>query len=103
FRPSVQPYLISWFKYDPAVEIGTIQIPATIVQGTADVQVKMLDADALKRSDPSARLIVIKGMNHVLKYAPDVSSEAAIVAGYQNGSLPVDPQAVEAVYSSTVK
>ncbi len=103
FRSSVQPYLISWFKYDPAVEIGKIQIPATIVAGTADVQIGMVDADALKRGDPSATLVVIKGMNHVLKYAPDTSSEAAIVAGYQNASLPVDPQAVEAVYSAAVK
>jgi uncharacterized protein len=103
FRPSVQPYLISWFKYDPAVEIGKVRIPATIVQGTADVQVGMVDAQALKGGDPSAALVVIKGMNHVLKYAPDTSSEAAIVAGYQNSSLPVDPQAVEAVYSAAVK
>ncbi|HEY1884055.1 MAG TPA: alpha/beta hydrolase [Candidatus Cybelea sp.] len=102
FRSSVQPYLVSWFKYDPAVEIGKIQIPATIVQGTADVQVGMVDADALKKGDPTAALIVINGMNHVLKYAPDTSSETAIAAGYQNGSLPVDLQAVEAVYSAAV-
>jgi pimeloyl-ACP methyl ester carboxylesterase len=103
FRPSVQPYLISWFKYDPAVEIGKIRIPATIVQGTADVQLGMVDAEALKQGDPSATLVVIKGMNHVLKYAPDPSSQAAIAAGYQDASLPVDPQAVEAVYSAAVK
>jgi pimeloyl-ACP methyl ester carboxylesterase len=103
FRPSVQPYLISWFKYDPAIEIGKVRIPATIVQGTADVQVGMADAEALKGGDPSATLLVVNGMNHVLKYAPDTSSQTAIVAGYQDGSLPVDPHAVEAVYSATVK
>jgi len=54
FHASIQPYLISWFKYDPAVEIGKLKIPATIVQGTADVQVTMADAQALK------------GGNHVL-------------------------------------
>ena len=26
FRPSVQPYLISWMKYDPAVEISKLKI-----------------------------------------------------------------------------
>ncbi len=97
FRPSVQPYLISWFKYDPAVEIAKLRIPVTIVQGTADVQVTMADARALQAADPSARLVVVQGMNHVLKYSPDVSSEAAILKGYQDPSLPVDSQVVDAV------
>ncbi|HEX4013512.1 MAG TPA: alpha/beta hydrolase [Candidatus Cybelea sp.] len=102
-RPSVQPYLISWFQYDPAVEIGKVRIPVTIVAGTADVQVGLADAQALKRGNPSATLVVIKGMNHLLKYAPDTSSAAAIAAAYQNNSLPVDPQAIDAVYAAAIE
>ncbi len=97
FRPSVQPYLISWFKYDPAVELGKVRVPATIVQGTADVQVTMVDAEALKRGSPSAKLVVVEGMNHVLKHSPDTSSQATILAGYSNPNLPVVPQVIEAV------
>lgn len=97
FRPSVQPYLISWFKYDPAVEIAKIKIPATIVQGTADIQVTPADANALKQADPLASLVVVQGMNHMLKYAPDISSQAAILKGYTDPSLPIDPQVVEAI------
>jgi uncharacterized protein len=97
FRPSVQPYLTSWFKYDPAIEIAKLRIPVTIVQGTADVQVTMADAQALHAADPSSRLVVVQGMNHVLKYAPDVSSQAAILEGYQDPSLPVAPQVVDAI------
>lgn len=100
FRESVQPYLISWFRYDPSVEIAKLRIPATIVQGTADVQVTMQDARALRRGDPSAGLIVVNGMNHVLKYAPDTSSQAAILAGYENAALPVAKEAIDAVYAS---
>lgn len=100
FRPSVQPYLISWFKYDPAVAIAKVTVPVTIVQGTADIQVTMADADALKRGVPSARLVVVQGMNHVLKYAPDTKSKAAILKGYEDSSLPVVPQAVAAVATS---
>ena len=37
YRPSVQPYLISWFKYDPAREIVALEIPVLIVQGTTDL------------------------------------------------------------------
>jgi uncharacterized protein len=101
FRPSVQPYLISWFKYDPAVEIAKLRIPVTIVQGTADAQVTMADAQALHNAAPSSRLVVVQGMNHVLKHAPDVSSQAAILKAYQDPSLPVEPQVVDAVATAT--
>lgn len=100
FRASVQPYLISWFKYDPAAEIAKVSAPATIVQGTADVQVTMADAQALAKGDPRAKLVVVQGMNHVLKYAPDTSSQTAILKGYEDASLPVDPKAVGAVASA---
>lgn len=100
FRESVQPYLISWFKYDPSVEIGKLQIPATIVQGTADVQVFLEDAQALQKGDPRAKLVIVQGMNHVLKHAPDTSSQNAILAGYSNPDLPIEPQVVAAVASA---
>lgn len=101
FRPSVQPYLISYMKYDPAKEIAKLTVPVTIVQGTADVQVTMDDANALKRGAPSAQLVVVAGMNHVLKHAPDTSSPAAIAAGYDNPSLPVEPRVVDAVVAAS--
>ena len=97
FRPSVQPYVISLFKYDPSVEVAKVRIPVTIVQGTADVQVSVADAQALKRADPTALLDVVDGMNHVLKYAPDTSSQAAILKGYEDPALPVDPHVVDAI------
>lgn len=101
FRPSVQPYLISYMKYDPAKEIAKLSMPVTIVQGTADVQVTMADATALKGGAPSAKLVVVQGMNHVLKHAPDTSSRSAVVAGYDNPTLPVEPQVVDAVAAAS--
>ena len=100
FHASIQPYLISWFKYDPAKEIAKLKIPVTIVQGTADVQITMADAQALKSGDPGASLVVVPGMNHVLKISPDVSSREAIIAGYSNPKLPVAPQVIDAVASA---
>lgn len=96
FRESVQPYLISYFQYDPSVEIARVQGAVTIVQGTADVQVGVENARALERADPRARLALLDGMNHVLKYAPDISSQAAILRGYGPG-LPIDGRVVEAI------
>ena len=100
FRPSVQPYLISWFKYDPAAEIAKVRAPITIVFGTADIQVTMADADALKAAAPAAKLVVVDGMNHMLKYFPDHSTLQAALKGYEDPSLPVDPKAVAAVQSA---
>lgn len=96
-RPSVQPYLISWFKYDPAAELSKVRVPVTIVQGTADVQVTMTDAQALQHGLPPAKLVIVDGMNHALKYAPDHSTAQAILKGYGDPSLPVEPQVVQTV------
>jgi pimeloyl-ACP methyl ester carboxylesterase len=97
YRPSVQPYLISWLKYDPAHEIAAVKSPAAIVQGTADVQVNKTDSEALRAGLPSARYVLVEGMNHVLKHAPDTSSQSAILAGYTDPALPVEPAVIEAV------
>lgn len=67
FRKSVQPYLLSWMHYDPSLEIKKLNIPVLIIQGSTDIQVDTTNAYALKAARPSARLIIIPGMNHVLK------------------------------------
>lgn len=97
FRPSVQPYLISWFRYDPAHEIAAVRGRAAIVQGTADVQVSIADGDLLHAALPSANYVVVQGMNHVLKHAPDTSTPAAIAAGYTNPDLPVEQPVIDAI------
>ncbi|MEO6991734.1 MAG: alpha/beta hydrolase, partial [Candidatus Baltobacteraceae bacterium] len=73
-----------------------------IVRGTADVQVSAADADALAKAAPSAHLVIVQGMNHVLKHAPDTSSQDAILAGYTNPTLPIEPAVVEAVAALAV-
>ncbi|HEX3109606.1 MAG TPA: alpha/beta hydrolase, partial [Thermoanaerobaculia bacterium] len=60
YRPSVQPYLISWFKYDPAKEIAALKMPVLIVQGTTDIQVGMDDAKRLAAANPKAKLVTIE-------------------------------------------
>jgi uncharacterized protein len=50
FRPSVQPYLISWFHYDPIHEVSRIVVPILIAQGTTDIQVGISDAERLAKS-----------------------------------------------------
>ena len=69
FRPSVQPYLISCFKYDPAIEISKVQNPVLIVQGTTDIQIQVEDAKKLAAANSNSELVIIEGMNHILKEA----------------------------------
>ena len=69
FRPSLQPYLISWFKYDPAIEISKLEIPVQIVQGTTDIQIGTENAEMLLKSNKKAEKVIFEGMNHVLKEA----------------------------------
>jgi pimeloyl-ACP methyl ester carboxylesterase len=89
FRASVMPYLISWFKYDPAEEIGKLTIPVLIVQGTTDIQTSMTDAQVLAAGNKSAKFVPIEGMNHILK---EVSGDRlAQIPKYSDPTLPVVP------------
>ena len=99
FRASVQPYLISWFKYDPRIEIAKLHVPMAIVGGTADLQVPVADAKALKAAAPAAKLVIVEGMSHTLKHVAG-ADRAAQVAAYTDPSLPVEPAVVDAVAST---
>jgi pimeloyl-ACP methyl ester carboxylesterase len=94
FRPSVQPYMISWLPIDPAREAGRLTIPLLLIQGTTDVQVSVADAERLAKGNPRAVLELVDGMNHVLKEVRDASQQTA---SYSDPSLPLHPTLVEAL------
>ena len=95
YRQSVQGYLISWMRHDPARDVAALKIPVLIAQGTTDIQVDTLDARLLAAADPAARLLLIPGMNHVLKMVP--ADRAAQVASYGDPALPVAPALVDGI------
>lgn len=80
FRPSVQPYLIDWFSYDPRKEIAKLKIPVLIINGTNDIQVSVDDANNLHAASAQSKLVIIEGMSHLLKEAP--ADRAANIALY---------------------
>jgi len=89
FRASVQPYLISEFQYDPAAEFKKTSTPALIVQGNTDLQVSVDDANLLAAARPDATLLMVDGMNHVLKLASvDLADQQA---AYTDPTLPLAP------------
>jgi len=100
-RPSVQKYLMSWFRYNPAREIRKLKVPVLIVQGTTDLQVKVTDAEKLKKAKSDAILDIIPGMNHVLKEAP--LDKDKNTATYNQPNLPLVPDFDKAVISFVKK
>lgn len=95
FRPSVQPYMISWLKVDPQVEIARLNIPALIIQGTLDAQVPPSDAQLLAKAQPKAKLLMIDGMNHVMKNAP--ADAASQKNSYSDPTIPDNPALIAGI------
>lgn len=98
FRPSVQPYMMSWMKYDPAVEISNLKIPIVIVQGTTDLQVQAKDAELLHAASVGSRYILIEGMNHIFKMAP--SDREKNIETYSKPELPIVQELIRAICNS---
>ena len=94
FRKSVQPYLISWFKYDPTKEITKIKIPVFIIQGTNDLQVERKEAQLLKEAQPKAQLLFVEGMNHILKEVKTIEENQQ---SYLKPDIPTSPKLIEAI------
>jgi pimeloyl-ACP methyl ester carboxylesterase len=90
YRPSVQPYMISWLKYTPAEQLAALRVPVLVVQGTTDIQVGVEQAEALKKARPDAVLAIVPGMNHVLKEVP--ADRQRQLASYGDPALPLHPQ-----------
>jgi fermentation-respiration switch protein FrsA (DUF1100 family) len=87
FRPSVQPYLITLLRQDPAAAFGKLDMPALIVQGRNDIQVGVGDARRLKAAKPDAELALIDGMNHVMRIVP--KDLPAQLASYKDPQRPL--------------
>lgn len=91
FRESVQPYMISWIKYDPRVEIKKLTIPILLINGTKDLQVPTTDAELLYSASPKSELKLIENMNHIFK---EIKLEEDNLKSYSNPNLPVMPELI---------
>ena len=101
FRPSVQPYIISWFKYDPQNEIKKLSIPTLILQGTNDIQISVEDARRLSNANQNAELVLINDMNHIFRIIEgDIQAN---IATYSNSDLPISSDLVNSISSFILK
>ncbi len=93
FRKSIQPYLISWLKYSPEVEIKKLKCPILILQGDCDIQVMVEDANNLHNANKKSILDIIPSMSHTLKNAGKDCADQNKT--YTDGAMPIDPVLVE--------
>jgi hypothetical protein len=101
FRPTVQPYMISWFKYDPQNEIKKLFIPTLVLQGTNDIQVSVEDAKRLSKANPKAELVLINNMNHIFRIID--GDKQSNIATYNKGDLPISNELVKSITTFILK
>ena len=102
YRNSVQPYLISWFAYNPAEEVAKLDIPVLILQGDMDIQVGVDEAEKLHVAQPSATMHIIKEMNHILKHCSTMQQMAQL-ATYRDANLPLKAELVQLIVEFITK
>ncbi|MDS1136614.1 alpha/beta hydrolase [Nitratireductor indicus] len=93
FSRGLQRYMIDLFSYDPAIIADAWKGSVLIVQGDADMQVKLQDAELLAKSMPQAQRVDLAGGTHMLK--EEVPGNP--MATYSDPSLPLHPQLVPAI------
>lgn len=96
FRPSVQPYLISWFRYNPQLEMATLKIPVLLINGGRDIQVGTENLEALLTALPSSETAIIPTMNHVLKDCSSTSIQDQFPT-YNNPDFPINKTLVDVI------
>lgn len=95
FRPSVQPFILSWMKYDPREEIAALDLPVLIINGSNDLQVEEPEARALKAAKPEAELVILPNMNHILRKIEGDDLENS--KSYNEPQRPLHPELVDAI------
>jgi hypothetical protein len=66
FRPSVQPYLMSWLNLNPVEALKT-NTPVLILQGSGDFELTADDPRRLSASPKNVRVVMVPGADHDLK------------------------------------
>lgn len=95
FSPINQPYLMSWMQYDPARSLQAYKGRVLLIQGRHDIQVRVDEAERLKAARPDAQLLLIDGMNHVMKAGP--ADRAGNMASYTAPGTAILPAVADAI------
>jgi pimeloyl-ACP methyl ester carboxylesterase len=95
FRPSVQPFVRSWIKTDPAQLLRSFDMPALVIGGGRDIQVARADFDALVAARANVKSSWYPSMGHTLKQTgEDLQSQGK---AYMDPTLPLMEGLADAV------
>jgi pimeloyl-ACP methyl ester carboxylesterase len=87
FRPSVQPFMRSLMKIDPAQLLRGLDVPALVIGGGRDIQVGRVDYDTLVAARGNTDASWYQGMGHTLKMVgEDLQSQGK---AYTDPTLPL--------------
>ncbi|MGJ8666672.1 MAG: alpha/beta hydrolase family protein [Patiriisocius sp.] len=95
FRPSIQPFINSWMKYNPQEEISKLNVPVFIINGDKDLQVQVSEAAQLQEAKLDAQFLIVPKMNHVLKEIEGNDMENQ--KSYNDYKMPVAPALIEEI------
>lgn len=95
FDSSLQEFMMSWMKYNPADIIHDLDIPVLIINGTKDLQVKKEEAELLHKANDKSDYKLIENMNHVLFIIEGDAQENA--KSYNNPSGKISEEMVSAI------
>ncbi len=101
FRPSVQNYMISWFAFDPRVEISMLKMPVLVLQGDNDIQVANDNADELAQANKNAKKVMVPNVTHVLKDGP--RDREGNIASYNSQNVDIHEGVKKAVVDFILK
>ena len=97
FRPSLQPFLISWMKYHPGEEVKKLSQDLLVIHGTTDSQISLDESEALALAKEGSQMIILENMNHVLKEVEDNFFKNR--QAYTNPDLAIHPELIKTISS----
>ena len=97
FQPGARSFLKSWRVIDPVALLRGISLPTLVVQGETDLQVTPADANALGSARKDVKVLLLPGVNHVLKLDSGATIAAQQAASYNNRTLPLAPAVAPAI------
>ena len=94
FAGPVQDFLISIITVDPSKVAAQADTRTLIVQGETDIQTSVADAELLANAT-GGELVLVEGVNHVLKSAP--LNRSKNMKTYSDPHLPISEEVVNAI------
>jgi uncharacterized protein len=100
-RPTVQPYLISMFRYQPAKELAKFSAASLVLGGARDVDITPNEVkQLLANSNSQARFVAVDNMNHALREAASPEERLTGMAGKSRSAAmaaPIAPKLISEI------